>query len=116
MFNYNVGNTARKLETIKNAHVMPVNENANSRQSMINMNMGGNMNNMNINPMSPSLNQNPPKMNVNQMLDNDQVLNRNQTGMVNNNLGGTGNTFFKASQNLPRGTISANNIPVNINK
>ena len=110
LFNYNVGNTARKLEAIKNAHVMPVNENNNSRPSGLgNMNM----NNMNVGNISPNVaNPNPQKnLNLNQMLDNDQFYNKNNS--ANNNLGGTGNTFYKASPNLPRGTISANNIPVN---
>lgn len=85
---------------------------ANQRASaMGNLNM-----NMNMNQMNPNLSPVPQKnLNVNQMLDNDHILTKNQTGIPNssNNMGGTGQNFFKASQNLPRGTISANNIPVN---
>jgi hypothetical protein len=122
MFNFNVGNTARKLEALKNAYILPVNENNNNNRpsamgNMNNINNMNNMNNMNMANMNinPNLNQNAPKMNVNHLLDNDQVLMRNQTGLPISNLGGTGQNFYKASQNLPRGTISANNIPLNNN-
>lgn len=99
LFNYQIGNTQRKLDAIKNSNYLPNSVNPNENNIMKNI----------INPMVPNINPNlnamaspaTKNLNVNMMIDN-----------TNNILANTNNNFNQSGKNPP-GWLSQNNLAMN---